>query len=230
MAKHVEILFVRHGQPAWARDDVPQMDPELTELGEQQAMLVAERLGKGGASSLVTSPAVRARSTAAPLAQRLGLEPEVVEDLLEFQLPDWSRLTMMEVALKFREARSREPHEWWDGLDGGEKFRDFHARVQRGLSTVLRSRGVTVLDGHDTPIFQVEQDFGRLVVFGHGGTNAVAMNILLGVPCVPWEWERFAIAHAGFVRLKAIPLGRGRIFSLRAFNDCEHLPREMRST
>ena len=29
--------------------------------------------------------------------------------------------------------------------------------------------------------------------------------------------------------LKAIPLGRGFVFSLRAFNDSEHLPRELRT-
>jgi len=230
----LEILFVRHGQPQWSRDDVPQMDPGLTELGAKQAQLVAERLctaraGKGGAAEIITSPARRARETAAPLAQRLAMTPVVVDDLVELRLPDWSKLSLLEVAHKFREARAREPQAWWEGVPGGESFRLFFERVQRGILGVLDERGVRRCPDEEAPIFTIERDLGRLVIVGHGAMNAVAMTVLLGLPSVPWEWERFTLSHAAFLRLKTVPLGRGFIFSVRSFNDCEHLPRDLRS-
>jgi broad specificity phosphatase PhoE len=230
----VEILFVRHGQPEWARDDVPQMDPALTELGLKQAELVAERLctaraGLRGADEIISSPARRARETAAPLARRLGMTPVVVDDLVELRLPDWTHLSLAEVANEFRNARAREPQAWWEGVPGGESFRLFFERVQRGILGLLEERGVCRCPEEQAPIFSVARDLGRVVIVGHGGMNAVAMTVLLGLPSVPWEWERFTLSHAGLMRLKAIPLGRGFIFSLRSFNDCEHLPRDMRS-
>lgn len=206
------------------------MDPVLTAIGARQATLVAERLGRRGASEILSSPSTRALQTAAPLSTRIDAPVAVVDDLLELRLPDWSKLSLIEVANKFREARAREPQAWWDGLPGGESFRVFFERVQRGLLATLAERGVRRVDGEEAPIFTIDRDLGRLVVFGHGGTNSVAMTVLLGMPCVPWEWERLAIGHAAFVRFKAIPLGRGFIFSLRAFNDCEHLPRDLRTT
>ena len=225
----LELVFVRHGQPAWGKDGVPQMDPPLTVLGAQQAERAAARLAAKGASEVVSSPALRARETAAPLAAALKTEVAIVDDLLELRLPDWSHLSLFEVANKFREAREREPDAWWEGMPGGENFRVFQSRVQRGLYGMLEQRGVRRIEGEEAPIFSVERDLGRIVVFGHGGTNSVAMTVLLGIPAVPWEWERFTLSHTGMMRLKAVPLGRGVIFSVRSFNDCEHLEREQRT-
>lgn len=205
------------------------MNPGLTELGHRQAVLVAERLGVRGAGEIISSPAVRARETAAPLAQRLGVTPTVIDDLVELRLPDWTHLSLAEVSANFKQARAREPQAWWDGLPGGESFRAFFERVHRGVYHLLEERGMRRCKEEEAPIFTMEKDLGRVVIVGHGGTNSVAMTVLLGMPCVPWEWERCALGHASFLRLKAIPLGRGFIFSLRAFNDCEHLPRELRT-
>ncbi len=226
----MELVFVRHGQPGWAEGGTPQMDPALTEVGLRQAELCAERLASRGADEIISSPARRARETAAPLAARLGKPVTVIEDLTEIRLPDWSHLSLMEVAHTFRKAREREPAAWWEGIPGGESFRAFTERVQRAVHAMLADRGMPQVPHEEAPIFGQEKDPGRLVVFGHGGTNAVAMTVLLGISGVPWEWERFTIGHAGMVRLKAIPLGRGMIFSMKSFNDREHLPKDLRTT
>lgn len=237
---------MRHGQPAWIVDGNPELDPILTELGREQAELVGARIAARGATEIVTSPARRARETAEPLARALGLTPHVVDDLVELRLPDWSGLTPQQYIEKFRDARKRHPNEWWDGLPGGEAFTAFSHRVRAAVDSLLEARGIRRLRAHTLsenpdcpacvaradhqPLFEVRHDAReRIVVFGHGGTNTVAMTVLLGVACVPWEWERFTLSHAGILRLKAIPLGPGYIFSLRAFNDCEHIPKAKRS-
>jgi probable phosphoglycerate mutase len=206
------------------------MDPELTELGRQQALKVAERLGARGADDLVVSPAKRARETATPIAERLGKAPTIEEDLTEMRLPDWSALSLPEVAERFTSARQRHPEEWWQGLPGGESFRDFRARVEACLLSILEARGVHRSRSLGAPHFELREPRGRTVIVAHGGTNAVALSVLVGIASVPWEWERFALGHASILRLKLVPIGGEHVFSLRAHNDCEHLPRELRTT
>ena len=40
----MELIFIRHGQPAWSVDGFTQPDPHLTPLGREQASLAAEYL------------------------------------------------------------------------------------------------------------------------------------------------------------------------------------------
>ena len=71
------ILWVRHGQSTWNVLDRMQgheLSPPLTELGRQQAGQAAEALVDAGVVRVLTSPAVRAKETAAIIAERLGLE------------------------------------------------------------------------------------------------------------------------------------------------------------
>ena len=62
----MRIIFVRHGEPDYARDC-------LTETGREQAAAAAERLAGEGISEIYTSPCGRAAQTAAFTAERLGL-------------------------------------------------------------------------------------------------------------------------------------------------------------
>lgn len=205
------------------------MDPGLTPLGVDQAARAAARLAERGAREVISSDARRAIETARPIAERLRCEHHVVPELTELRLPNWSHLSLEEVAREFRKAREREPAAWWEGLPGGESFRVFATRIQRALNDVLGARGVRRVEGEEAPMWSFERDIGRVVIVGHGGTNSVASALLLGIPPVPWEWERTHLNHCAFLRLTSVPLGRGNIFSLRASNDCEHLPRDLRT-
>jgi broad specificity phosphatase PhoE len=226
----VEIVFVRHGEPAWAFEGRPEMDPRLTQRGHEQARLVAERLAPRRIDAVLVSPARRARETAAPLLERLGRAPVVIDDFLEIRLPDYSQQSLHDVARVFAEARKRNPDEWWEGIPGGESFRDFRVRVERGVRAMLADRGVEPLPEHHDALYrETAEPKQRIVVVGHGGTNTVAMGVLLGFESAPWEWERFALHHTGISRLRTIPLGAGVVFSLQAHNDCEHLTKELRT-
>ncbi|NJK90089.1 MAG: hypothetical protein HC923_12355 [Myxococcales bacterium] len=63
----------------------------------------------------------------------------------------------------------------------------------------------------------------RLIIVGHGGTNAVILSLLLGLPLAPWVWEQFVSLHASFTRVKAAPLLGGYVFGLREHSDASHL-------
>ncbi len=226
----VELLFIRHGQPAWSVDGLSQTDPHLTELGRRQADLAAKRLvrDKRPLSELVVSPAARSQETAAPIAAKTGLSINTVDDIVEIKMPDWSGELEETVLRIFAEARHRPPEEWWDGLEGGESFRNFHDRITRSLTTVLAERGVHP-DRQQEHLWTVEDPDQRIAIVAHGGTNAVAIGYLLGADPTPWEWERFILYHASFARMRAVPIAGGYAWSLRTFNDREHLPEDART-
>lgn len=207
------------------------MDPALTPRGHKQARLAAEALAssKKKPSELIVSPALRARQTAEPFAELLGLKPVVIDDLTEFRLPDWTSLTAGEVATRFRQMRERPLDSWWSGADGGESFHAFEERVKACLFDLLRARGVEPHDDRRHPSFKQTRDPGRIVIVAHGGTNALVTSILLGMTTVPWVWESITLNHASFVRITFIPLGGVSVTSLRSQNECEHLPKELRT-
>lgn len=69
-----EILFVRHAEKSAERSE----DPELSAAGRQRAQQLAGVLAEAGLRHIVTTQWRRTRDTAAPLATRLGLQPQVV--------------------------------------------------------------------------------------------------------------------------------------------------------
>jgi probable phosphoglycerate mutase len=227
----MDIIFVRHGQPQWAIDGLSQPNPRLTDLGREQAALAASRIAtddKAAATELIVSPAIRSQETADPIATATGLSITTIDDLVEIQMPDWEGVTEEAVIDIFRTTRHRSPDEWWDGLPGGEPFRDFHNRVTTALDAMLADRGITPNQG-DPRLWDVMDELGRIVIVAHGGTNSVCLAHLMGAPPSPWEWEKFVLFHGSFARVKFIPLAGAYVPSLRTFNDQDHIPQEQRS-
>ncbi len=68
------IYLVRHGE----KTAVGQ-DPELTPRGQERARHVAAILHRAGISAIFSTPTVRTRQTAAPLAQRTGLTVQIYD-------------------------------------------------------------------------------------------------------------------------------------------------------
>ncbi len=228
----MELLFARHAEPAWSVDGVSQADPGLTPRGREQAELLAMRLAgyRRDVTELVVSSARRSQETAEPIAAVLGLEPAVVPELTEIRMPDWSGTPTEQVEQAFRMAYRRPPAEWWDGMPGGESFRDFHDRITTAVIDLLAYRGVTPHGGHlEGHLWDAPDDAGCIVVVGHNGTNACALGFLLGLEPTPWEWERFALGHSSLASVDTFPLGGAHIFSMRSFNDLEHLPHDLRT-
>ena len=226
----MDIVFIRHGQPQWAVEGLTQPDPLLTDIGEQQAQLAADRLStdRKPATELIVSPALRSQQTSAPIAEATRLTPVTVESLVEVKMPNWEGVTEEAVIEIFQNSRDRTPNEWWDGLPGGESFRVFHNRVTGALDLLLAQRGV-VRDGTDPRLWRMDTDPGRIVIVAHGGTNSVCLTHLLGIPPAPWEWEKFVLFHGSFARVKMIPLAGAYVPSLRTFNDQDHIPTNLRS-
>ena len=82
----MELLLIRHALPVRVDEgsvDGPA-DPELSELGWGQAAALAEWLAEEKVDALYSSPMRRAIETAAPVADRLGLQVVVEDGVAEY--------------------------------------------------------------------------------------------------------------------------------------------------
>lgn len=136
-------LFVaRHGQTQWnvenkvcGRTDLP-----LTEEGKVQAKLLAEKAADLNIDQIVSSPMLRARQTAATVAEYLGISVTVDERLIEQDYGIYEGVDRKDpgfIANK-RQFAVRYP--------GGESMMDVAHRVYGLLDDVKREHeGKTVL-------------------------------------------------------------------------------------
>lgn len=219
----MELLLIRHAQPAWAPDGRSVDDPDLTELGREQAEHLAAALGSLEVDHLFVSPLRRAHQTVAPLAAALGIEPTELPWLAEITAPRFEGTPVEQVERVFAESRSRPVAEQWEGIPGGESFTAFHERVTTGFNELLAGLGGVIPHGEPS-LWEIERIGARIVVVAHAGTNSVALGHLLGIPPVPWEWERFVSYHASVSTVEPVEVGRARAFSLHRFADVGHLP------
>lgn len=77
------VIVVRHAERAdggagTAAAMTGSNDPELSEAGKARAQKLAAMLGESGIVAIYTTEYRRTRDTAAPLAEKIGVKPEVV--------------------------------------------------------------------------------------------------------------------------------------------------------
>ncbi|MGS2811155.1 histidine phosphatase family protein [Nocardia sp. MW-W600-9] len=70
---------------------------ELTDRGTEQAAAVADRLATLPIEHIASSPLLRCQRTVAPLAEKLGLEPEHDERLIEVDYGEWTGRALAEL-------------------------------------------------------------------------------------------------------------------------------------
>lgn len=155
--KPTRMLLLRHGQTELSvqRRYSGRGNPELTELGLDQAAKAAQYLAsRGGIAAVISSPLGRAKQTAAAAAEALGVPLTVDDDLIETDFGKWEGLT-------FSEASERDPqlHAQWLSDTSvtppeGESFDTVHHRVRRARNRIIAEYGgATVLVvSHVTPI------------------------------------------------------------------------------
>jgi probable phosphoglycerate mutase len=80
----VELILVRHGLPVRIDDAGGPADPELSDEGRAQAVRLAAWLRRDAIDAVYVSPMRRAIQTAEPLADALGVDPVVDDELAEF--------------------------------------------------------------------------------------------------------------------------------------------------
>ena len=128
-----KLILVRHGESCWNISGryQGQLDIDLSERGQEQAKLVAQRLRKIQIDLILTSPLRRALDTAGLIASYHEHIPLVIDaSLTEIGHGEWEGLTAAEVEEKF----SAELALWQTEpakvkMPGGESLAEVKARV-----------------------------------------------------------------------------------------------------
>ena len=219
----IRLRLVRHGEPGWIVDGRAVDDPDLTARGEEEVAALCEELAGERFDALLVSPLRRALQTAGPLSRRLGLEAQIRPWLAEQAPPAFEGRPGAEVEAAFEEVRRRPPGEWWDGMPGGESFRDFRQRVIAGLEEFLSGFGAGPFEADGYRLWRTPDAEISLLLVCHGGTAGVVVSHLLGLDAVPWEHDRFPLRTGGSAVLQTRPLASGEIWSLMQLEGAERL-------
>lgn len=133
-----QILLIRH-----AVNDVMKAkklagwmpDVHINEEGRQQAQAVAERLREMPITAIYSSPLDRTRETAEPLAQALGLEVQIREEIGEVQYGDWTGKSLEELS-KLDVWKVVQLYPSGMRFPGGETIREMQARIVNQLESI----------------------------------------------------------------------------------------------
>ena len=159
--KLTTIILVRHGRTHLTETHKISgrggEDPQLSEVGREDANRAAIELSLVGLSGIhakvvaptvvVSSPIARALETATIIAKKLGIPVETHEDISEIAFGEWDGHTNQEVAAKWPEL-----YDAWRGdvsispPGGGESLEEFDVRVNKGIAEILaKHEGKTVI-------------------------------------------------------------------------------------
>jgi len=156
----MELLLIRHGLPERVvNEDGTPADPPLSAKGRDQAERVARWLEGVSIDRLYSSPLLRARETAQPLATLRGLPVEIEPGVREYDADSALYIPMEDL-------KEHDYEQWKVLVSGGYAaevdFLAFRGEVVTGVEQIIA----------DNP-------GRRVVVFCHGGViNAWAAHVL----------------------------------------------------
>lgn len=187
----MELTLVRHGLPVRSRP----VDPGLSEEGVAQARQAAAFLQDESYDAVYTSPLLRARETAAPIAAALGLGVVTEEGLAEFDKDtEYAHFEDLVAARDPRvEAFFRGDLSGW-GTDADA----FRAAVRQAFDGIV-----------------ARHPGQRVVIVSHGGVANVFFGFVLGLDKLSFH----APAYGSISRARA---GAGK-FTLVSLNETGHL-------
>lgn len=214
----MRIIFVRHGEPDYARDC-------LTDVGKAQAAAAAERLADENISEVYASPCGRASQTAAFTARRLGLPVVILDYMREISwggpgIPEdghpWTLADrMIEEGFDFYARDWREHPYFKDNVATA-----YYEKIAARFDAFLADRGYR----REGARYRCAGGTDKTVaLFSHGGSGACALARVLSLPfpyvasVMPYDFTSVAVV--------SLPVREGAFVRprLELFNDCVHI-------
>ena len=195
------LYYVRHGDPIYNPDS-------LTEQGHAQAEALSKRLSILGFDKIFSSSSNRARLTALPTCNALGMEAEILDWCNEGYA--WRDLTVLDAngrrmwAFQNRETviqlsspeMRRLGNNWYDHpIFEGTSFKEGFRRIERETDAFMESLGF--IHDRENNFYTVAQpQYDRVALFAHQGFGLAFLSALCDIP-YPEFCTRFDIGHTG---------------------------------
>ncbi len=191
------LLLIRHGENEYTKKGRLAgyiHGVHLNERGLDQARQLAESLKSAPVKALYASPLERARETAKPIAEALGLEIQLEKGLMETDVGDWQGRSLRRLALNSQ----------WKIVQGAPS----RARFPNGETFYqCQTRVVTALDR-----FCMQHKPGDLIaVVFHADPIRLAVAHYIGLPLD--HFQRLS-CETGSVTLLAVGAGNARLIWL----------------
>ncbi len=203
----VRLLLVRHGESEWNRASryAGQRDVPLSELGQAQAVRLAERLHDEPLDAICTSPLRRAHDTAAAIASRKRMPVMIEPRLMEINHGLWEGLGAQEVERRFPGQYAlwrMEPQRAI--MPEGESLAALARRAAEALSDLLSAF-----------------PRGKIAICSHDAVLRVLLLQALGLPLEHfWKWE---FANASLSIVDACGANAPSAVRLAQLNETAHL-------
>nr|WP_210391423.1 histidine phosphatase family protein [Synechococcus sp. PCC 7502] len=213
------VILVRHGESTSnsagmvqgrGNSDRPDLQPPLTQKGQQQAKLAGLALANLAIDTAYCSPLVRANQTANLILENRSINLNTHENLREINLPQWEGLT-------FGEVRSQYP----------EQYNNWHhAPEQLEMSRPTGEKFYPVLD-----LFEQAQsvwaeilpkhDGQTVLLVAHSGINRALIASALGI--APSRYHYLHQSNCGISILNFRQSGETYTAQLESLNLVSHL-------
>src|SRR5947209_10471268 len=189
-------LLVRHAEHDFLTKRViagRQLGVHLNSLGRHQAEQLGESLALLPIDAIYCSPLERACETAAPLARKIKVEPNISEEFNEVDMGDWTNRSLAELD------ESPQWRQWNSFRSGttapnGEAMVDVQQRVLRKLSVLREKHQLVAIFTHADVIR------ATLVYF-----LGMPIDLLLRIEVAPGSVSAISIG-ADFVRVDGVNL------------------------
>jgi alpha-ribazole phosphatase len=200
----MNIYLIRHGQTKWNDDDRYQgsIDIELSEIGLQQAYLLAQRAKELKIEAIFSSDLQRTYKTAEIIKDHTGASLSVDPNLREIHLGEWEGKTWKEIKSEYSEFLE----DWFKDMvktpaPGGESYAE------------LQSRSLKIFDEIN------KHPIENCAIVTHGAVIKVVLSAFLGLSLE--KRANFIISNASISTLSYAELKKNyKIFNI---NDISHL-------
>lgn len=186
----MHLSIVRHGECLGQCDPAFWTDPdsELSQLGKQQALLTGQKLAAVGVTHILSSPLIRALSTAAIIAKATGIEQITVWMALREGYSSIHRgFPRVELAQRYPQAILPDDIAVDGWAHGGDTLGPFLARSEAIVATLKAT-------------FQHD---AHVVLVTHGGIANYLLHAILHIGPTTPQW--FELANGSITRVRFVP-------------------------
>jgi probable phosphoglycerate mutase len=194
----VEIIMVRHALPVRIELETGIADPELSAEGHEQSKKMAAYLASENIDAVYASPLRRARETAQPLIEQLGIQYEICEGVAEFDRNSNEYVPAEELrATNDPRWQKMMKGEWDETADSPEVFRD---RVILSINELI------------------ERHPGeKVAVVCHGGVINQYLAYVLGID------TQMGFFYPQYTSIHRVAASRSGAKSIVSINEASHL-------